>query len=225
MTSIPLRLPRNVLLPVLASQGLAAAMMLAGNLDFLDWQLLTLVEAWLVHLTLLAHGTRGSPQATLQNFALVSLVVLPALWLFIALLATLMLYPDDARMPWTIVFDGSARLATERLHVALAIALIGLLVSLLQVQCERDKARWWQSRVVAQYQVNMVAMLASLFLLGPLIIMRREVDLLRELPANVIEIALLTLLAALRVLIALRVAKTGEIRPARPAMPRNHVRR
>jgi hypothetical protein len=225
MTSIPLRLPRNVLLPVLASQGLAAALMLTGNLDFLDWQLLTLAEAWLVHLTLLAHGARGSPQATLQNFALVSLVVLPGLWLFIALLATLMVYPDDTRLPWTIVFDGTARLATERLHVALAIALTGLLVSLLQVQGERDKARWWQSRVVAQYQVNMVAMLATLFLLGPLIIVRREFDFARELPAHVVDIALLTMLAALRVLIAVRVAKTDEARPARSAKPRRNFRR
>ena len=203
------RLPRagNPLLPVLASQGLAAALMLGGGLDFLDWQLLVLVEAWLVNLTLLAYAERGSPQASFANFLLVSLVVLPVLWLFIALVATLMLYPDDARAPWSIVIDAAGRLATGRWRAALLFVLAGLAVSLVQVQGALEKAAWWRERVLAQYQVNLVATLASLFAMGPLLILRNELDAVREWSAGRVDLALLALLAALRLLIAVQVAK------------------
>jgi hypothetical protein len=202
-----LRQPRNTLLPLLASQSFAAAMMLAGRLSFLDWQMLTLIEAWLVHLSLLRFDERRKPRERAQNFALVSLVVLPMLFLFIALLSMLMLDPDDHRLPWALVAEAAARATHENFRIDLAYLAIGLGISLLQAGRADRRARWWRERVVAQYEINTVATLAALFLLGPLIVLRQQIEWVRALPASTVDLALLAMLAALRLALAVRVQR------------------
>lgn len=219
MSLAPLRRlqqPRNSLLPLLAAQAFAAVMMLAGRLDFLGWQLLTLIEAWLVHLSLLRFDVRKPLPERLKQFALVSLAVLPALFLFLALLATLMLDPDDPRLPWTMMADAAARAVAGDGRVALGYLAAGLGVSLLQAQRSAEPGRWWYERVVMQYQVNMLATLAALFLLGPLIILRQEIAWVRALSAGTIDFTLLVLLAALRAWLAVWMQRRGHARRGRP---------
>ena len=204
-----LRQPQNTLLPLFATQLFAAAMMLAGRLDFLDWQLLALIEAWLVQLSLLRFHTGVPLSQRLQNFAVTSLIALPGLFLFVALLSTLMLYPNDARAPWEILAAAARRATQQNLLFELAYLVLGFGISLIQALRDADPARWWHRRVIVQNQTNVVAMLAALFMLGPLIIARQQIDWVHDLSGDIVDICLLVMLASLRCGVAMLVARRG----------------
>jgi hypothetical protein len=163
-----------------------------------------------VHLSLLRFDAQRSPGERFGNFALVSLVVLPALFLFIAPISTLTVHPDDARLPWTLLAEAALRPVREDFRVELAYLVIGFGISLLQARRAERPAQWWRERVLTQYEINLVATLAALFLLGPLIVLRQQVDAIRALPPALVDAALIAMLAALRIALAVRVHRLSQ---------------
>lgn len=203
-TANALQNPGNLLLPLITGQLYAIWMMLTGRLSYLDYQLLSLAETWFVHLSLLAFNTRLVFGERLKLFAINTLVVLPALFLFIALLVALVLVPDDARAPWTIVADAAARLLDERLIESLGYLLAIFGVSALQAMFDAEPGRWWYLRVFTQNQVTIVATLAALFLLAPIIMARQQIAWVHDLSPQTMNLCLLALLALLRLAFSLQ---------------------
>lgn len=202
-TTNVLQAPGNLLLPLITGQLYAVWMMLTGRLSYLDYQLLSLAETWFVHLSLLVFNTRLAFGERLRLFAINTLVVLPALFLFIALLVALVLTPDDARMPWTIVADAAARMLDERLIESLGYLLATFGISALQAMLDPDPGRWWYLRVFTHYQVTIAATLVALFVLAPILIARQQIAWVHDLSPQTINLCLLILLALLRLAFSL----------------------
>lgn len=192
------------LLLVLTSQAYAIWLAFTGTLEYPDYQLLAIAEMALLQLPPLIFDTRERLVERVKNFALVCLVVLPVLFLFNALLVQLLLQPAHAHAPapWTIVAAAMQRAIGDNLRPSLIYLALSWGLALAHAFDNRTPSRWWYDNVFAERSVIPATFVLTLFLLGPVLILRQQSKWAQNLSEHSVNLALIAMMILLRIGIA-----------------------
>jgi hypothetical protein len=188
-------------LPFVSGQIYMIWTMLTGRLQYVDYQLLVLVEVVIVHASLLLFNRREPLGARLSRLAIVALVIVPALLFFVAILASPALAPETTSSPWALVGELLSRMGGEGLRTNLCYLGITFGFALAQAFASPDFRGWWYLNVVTRNQTSVAALITSLILLGPVLVVLGK---MAALSSSVTNGALVVLLIVLRFAFAMR---------------------
>lgn len=190
-----------IFLQTLIAQTYAIWMAFNGTLDFLDYQLLVLAEMYLVQFARIFFLADQSVKERVELLLLNWLVVLPALFLFMALLAQIAV-AQAGQTPLDLgelVLSPVQRLFGPNLQSGLTYLLLCNVLAFLRAFSTPAPARWWNEQVFEQHAILVITFLAMLFLFGPFIIARRNIAWVEGLNPHATSLVLIGLMFALRI--------------------------
>jgi hypothetical protein len=196
------------MLPVVAAQAFALWAALSDSLDYFDYQVLVVVELVLVQLSLALIAKPRARGERWRILATTTFVAGPAMLFFLALLVPIALETtDDPATPMAIVDGTVGHLTGDGLRWALGYLALGFGIAIVQARFDANPRAWWERHVVEQNMIEMVALIAGMFLLAPVIIARQQIAWVGAREPATIGVVLIVMMIALRLALTLALSE------------------